>query len=145
MPATTLDILEPLFVAAIVGITPRTLASRPWKHYIGHDQPVRAEARWFRVDWDGEGHTPGGFMGPLQVDTTCTLHVVVDYGGIPEHVVKRVAEDDIDQIRDVINRLKFTSPGFRWFERIDWDFASNDRNQSRIVLQYETRYMKARA
>lgn len=147
MPATTLEILEPVIVAAIQGITPRVVtgqATRAWKVYTG-EQPVRADSRWFRLSWDTVGYVRGGFMGPAQVDTEVTLSIFVDYGGVPEHVVKRIAEDDHYQIRDVLNRLKDTTDGFRWLEAVGWDFANVDRNQARIVHQYMVRYMKARA
>lgn len=147
MPATTLDTIETAIRTAIEGMTPRYTdgsSSRPWRFYEGQ-HPVRSDARWYKFSWDTEGYTPGGFMGPAMVDTTVTMSLVVDYGGVPEHVVKRMAEDDHYQLRDVLNRLKSTVDGLRWLEAIDWDFANEDRNQSRIVHQYEVRYMKARA
>lgn len=147
MPATTLDTIETAIVTAINGITPRMTTgsgSRAWKQYTG-DSPVRHDARWYRLSWDTVGYTPGGFMGPAMVDTTCTLSIFVDYGGVPEHVVKKMAEDDHYQIRDVLNDLKSTVDGFRWLEAVDWDFVNDDENQARIVHQYEVRYMKARA
>ena len=147
MPATTLDLIEAAFRAAIEAMTPRTVASqatRPWKFYEGEHLP-RSDARWFKFDWDSDGYTPDGFMGPAMVDTQVTLSLAVDYGGIPEHQIKRIAEDDLYQLRDVLNRLKSTLDGFRWLEAIDWDFANADRNQARITHQFLVRYMKARA
>lgn len=152
MPATTETLIDEAFTTAIRAITPRMQdgrTTRVWKLCPTGDakQPVRSDSRWFWLEWDNEGYTPGGFMGPAQVDTTSTLSIFVDYGGIPERLVKRLATDDHYQIRDVLNLLKSTVDGLRWVEAIDWDFASNntDRNQARIVHQYEVRYMKARA
>jgi len=146
MPATTLDILQPVLIAALSGMTPRVVqgqAVRPWRYYEG-DLPVRSDARWFRFEWDTVGYVEGGFMGPAQVDTEVTLSIFTDYGGVAQQDVKRLAEDDHYQIRDVLNRLKATVDGFRWLEAIGWEFANTDRNQARIVHQYMVRYMKAR-
>ncbi|MGL5912291.1 MAG: hypothetical protein ACRCZP_19960 [Phycicoccus sp.] len=118
-------------------------ATRTWKFYEG-EQPVRSDSRWFKFEWDGEGDTEDGFMGPLSVDTTVTCSIVVDYGGIPERRVKIVAADDWGQLNDVLNRLKDSNTGLRWVKKLGWDFANQDRNQARIVLQYTVRYMKAR-
>ena len=106
---------------------------------------VRSDARWFRFAWHDQGYTPGGWWGPEQVSTDSHLHVVVDYGSIPEQRVRMVATDDRYQIRDVCNRLKSTVPGLRWFEVQGWDFVNTDRNQARIDHRFLVRYMKARA
>jgi len=147
----TVDQINDAFRTAVIGTAPRMLEGRtswPWRYNDTGDQkqPVRSDARWFWFEWDGEGDTPDGFMGPLQVDTTVTLSMFVDYGGIPERRVKLVAVDDHKQIRDVLNRLKSANTGLLMVTLGDWAFASNntDRNQARIVLQFAVRYMKAR-
>ena len=146
MAATTLDLVEAAIVTAIIGITPRhTLdqANSGWKHYKG-ERPPSADSRWFRIEWDTVGYTQGGFMGPRWVDTEVTMSIFVDYGGVPSHLVKLVAEDDHYQLRDVLNRLKASVDGLRWLEATDWDFANSDPNQRQIVHQYMVRYMKER-
>lgn len=148
MPATTTDTIAEAFRLAILGVTPRMTegaTTRSWKYAEDGGASVRADARWFHFEWDGEGDTPDGFMGPLEVDTTVTCSVVVDYGGVAKHRVKILAVDDSHQLRDVLNRLKSSSTGLRWVELIGWDFVANtDRNQARVVIQYTVRYMKAR-
>lgn len=146
MPTITTDEIAASFRTAIEAVTPRMIegqATRTWKFYEG-EQPVRSDSRWFKFEWDGEGDTEDGFMGPLSVDTTVTCSIVVDYGGIPERRVKIVAADDWGQLNDVLNRLKDSNTGLRWVKKLGWDFANQDRNQARIVLQYTVRYMKAR-
>lgn len=148
MPTITTDEIAASFRTAIEGVTPRMTegaTTRSWKFAEG-DIPPRSDARWFHFEWDGEGDTPDGFMGPLSVDTTVTCSVVVDYGGIPRHRVKIIAVDDLHQLRDVLNRLKSPATGLRWVEIIPpgWSFANNDPNQARVNLKYTVRYMKAR-
>lgn len=155
MPAITVDTIADSFVTAIIGITPRMTdgqSVRLWKHDPAGNQkqPVTHDARRFWLEWDGEGDTPEGFMGPILVDTTVTCSVFVDYGGIPERRVKIIAADDAHQLRDVLNRLKSSATGLRWVELIKqpaaFAFASNntDRNQARCVIKFLVRYMKAR-
>lgn len=147
MAATTLDTIEAAIITAIEGMTPRHTLQQDtagWKNYAGERHPS-ADARWFRIEWDTVGYVEGGFMGPSWVDTEVTLTIVVDYGGVPSHLVKLVAEDDHYQLRDVLNRLKATVGGFRWLEAVDWDFTNNDPNQRQIAHQYMVRYMKERA
>lgn len=150
---TTLDDLQTAFVAAIQAITPRTVAQRvggSWK-FVEGERPPSTGLRVFRIDWDTVGYTKGGFMGSAAslgaVDTTVDLTVVVDYGGVPAHVMKRVAEDDLYQLRDVLSDLKPTTNGLLKVEAIDWDFGarSTDPNQAQVIHQFEVRYMKARA
>lgn len=148
MPATTLDLMQPAIVAAIEAITPRHNVQQRtarWKNYEGA-QPPSADSRRFRIEWDTIGYTPNGFIGPAWVDTSVTLTIIVDYGGMPAHVMKRVAEDDHYQLRDVLNRLKSTVDGLRWCEAEDWDFTpGSDPNQAQARHQFFVRYMKARA
>lgn len=150
---TTLDALQTAFVTAIEAIVPRTLSQRTggtWKFARG-DRPPGTNLRVFRIDWDTVGYTQGGFMGSSAslgaVDTTVDLTVIVDYGGIPADIVKRVAEDDLYQLRDVLSDLKPTTNGLLKVEAVDWEFGarSTDPNQAQIIHQFEVRYMKARA
>ncbi len=151
MPATTEDTVEEAIRAILVATPPRYPVgqSRVWKQHVEELSTVRDDARWFRFSWDHHGHTPGGFMGPAQVETSFTLSIFVDYGGVPEQVVKKMAGDDHDQLRDVFNRLKSTVDGLRWIASVGgdnpWDFANSDRNNARIVHQFTVRFMKARA
>ncbi len=148
MPATTIDAIATSFRTAIQETTPRIVegqASRAWKYAESANMVPRSSARWFWFEWDDEGHTPGGFMGPARVDTTVTLSIMVDYGGIPRERVKVIAADDRHQLRDVLNRLKDAATGLLWVEMRDWAFVNADPNQARVALQYEVRYMKARA
>lgn len=148
---TTLDALQTAFVTAIDLITPRTQMQRTsggWK-FVEGERPPGTTLRVYRLEWDSGGYTKGGFMGaahPLgAVDTTVTLTVVADYGGIPRHIVKRIAEDDWYQLRDALSDLKPTTNGLLKVETIDWDFVNTDQNQAQIAYQFEVRYMKARA
>lgn len=134
---------------AIEAVTPRIVeqsGTAQWRHYRG-PRRASADARWFRFEWDDDGYTVGGFMGPQWVETDYTLTLHVDYGGLPEHRVKVMAGDDLYQLRDVLNRLKSTVDGLRWVEAIDWGFAPRvqDQNQAQVLLQYLVRIMKARA
>ncbi|MBK8241630.1 MAG: hypothetical protein IPK74_39485 [Deltaproteobacteria bacterium] len=149
MPATTIDTVETAMRAAIEATTPRIVeqsGTATWRHYRGPRHPG-TDARWFRFQWDDEGYTVGGFMGPQWVETDYTLSIFVDYGGLPEHRVKVIAGDDLYQLRDVLNRLKSTVGGLRWVEAIDWGFSSrsSDENQAQVLLQYLVRIMKERA
>lgn len=155
MPATTIDTVAAAFVTAIAAVTPRMQEGRTvrtWKNYEG-DRPPSADARWFRLDWDTEGHTPGGWFGRTGssstswVETEYTLTIWVDYGGLPRHRSKVLADDDLYQLRDILNRLKSTVDGLRWVEAIDWAYspASTDPNQAQVLLQYRVQIMKARA
>lgn len=153
MPAITVDTIATSFRAAIEALTPRMTegaSTRTWKYTDDPGAAVRPDARWFRFEWDGEGDTPEGFMGPILVDTTVTCSIFVDYGGIPERRVRIIAADDAHQLRDVLNRLKNSATGLRWVELIKqpeaFAFASNntDRNQARCVIKFLVRYMKAR-
>lgn len=159
MPTITTDQIAASFRTAIDAVVPRMTEGRVvrgWK-YDESETPPRASCRWYRFEWDGEGDTPDGFMGPLSVDTTVTLSIIVDYGGIPKHRVKIIAVDDLHQLRDVLNRLKSSATGLRWVDIVKpgpgWDFVppppnivtTTDQNQARIALQYLVRYMKARA
>jgi hypothetical protein len=148
MPTTTTDIVQAAFRTAIEAVVPRMQEQRDtarWRWYEGERRPGPA-GRYFTFNWDDEGHTVGGFMGPMSVDTSYTLTVVVDYGGFSRERVKHVAGDDMYQLRDVLNRLKNVTPGLRWVEALDWDFApGTDQNQARVLIQYLVRIMKARA
>lgn len=150
MPATTLTTIEAGFRTAIEAITPRYeygSAQLRWKYVRDHARKPSTGARWFSMEWDTVGHTPNGFMGPVWVDTTATLSMRVDYGSVPRDVLKRMAEDDYYQLRDVLNAAKEVSiGGLRWVEPIDWDFAENvDQNQAQILYQFTIRYMQERA
>jgi hypothetical protein len=150
---TTTTLLEAAFVPVLEAMQPRTEMQREggaWKHVEG-ERPAGTNLRCFRFEWDPLGFTPGGFMGrqgaagPRSwVDTSVTLTIFVDYGGIAAHLVKHVVEDDFYQVRDVLNRLKATVDGFRWLETDDWDFVNTDPNQRQAALQYLVRYMKER-
>ena len=151
---TTLDALKDAFVAAINAITPRHSwggSTKPWRFVEELERKPGATARVYTLDFDTEGYTPRGFMGSAAslgaVDTTVTLSVITDYGGLPRHRVKIVAEDDLYQLRDVLSDLKPTTNGLLKVEGIDWDFGarSTDPNQAQIIHQFEVRYMKARA
>lgn len=149
MPATTLETMTPLLRGLIEGITPRHAHARDtarWKYTEDNARRPTAVARLFSLEWDSDNYTPDGFMGPAWVDTTATLTVRVDYGAIPRHVVKMMAEDDYYQLRDVISNARaVTVPGLMVFQCLDWDFAPNaDQNQAQILYQFEVRYMKER-
>ncbi len=149
MPATTTNLIETALVALIKGITPRHVVNRataPWRDYEG-DRAPSTVGRFFNLDWTTIGHTENGFIGPAWVDTSVTLTITVDYGGFPAHVQKHVAEDDVYQLRDILNRAKSTVDGLRWLAFESWDYtpASTDRNQAQARIQFLVRYMKARA
>lgn len=148
MPATTVDALQTALVGLIQAITPRHEVQRDtarWRFVEGPREPGTS-GRVFRLDWDTIGHTIDGFIGPAWVDTSVTLTIIVDYGGFPAHVQKRVAEDDVYQLRDILNRAKSSVPGLRWLAFEDWDFSpGSDPNQAQARMQFLVRYMKARA
>lgn len=153
MPAITVDTIASQFRTEIEGLTPRMTegqATRLWRYTDDAGAAVRTDARWFRFEWDADGDTPEGFNGPILVDTTVTLSIFVDYGGIPERRVRIIAADDAHQLRDVLNRLKSSDSGLRWVDlprgQPPFTFASNntDRNQARVVIRFQVRYMKAR-
>jgi hypothetical protein len=147
---TTTRALKDAFRTAISAIAPRTELQRDgaWKFVEGERTPG-TNLRVYSLDFDTVGYTKGGFMGaahPLgAVDTTVTLTVFADYGGVPRHEVKHLAEDDFYQLRDVLSDLKPTTNGLLKVETIDWDFTNTDQNQAQIAYQFEVRYMKARA
>lgn len=144
---TTLETLKDAFVAAIQLITPRKQMQRTvgaWK-FVEGDRPPGTNLRVFSIDFDSVGYTRGGFIGAAAFDTTTTLSVITDYGGVPRQHVKLFAEDDWYQLRDVLSDLKPTTNGLIKVEVIDWDFTNDDKNQAQIAYQFEVRYMKARA
>lgn len=150
MPATTLDTVANAFRTAIDATTPRMTEGQavlPWRRYEGERAPSTS-GRWYRLIWANERFTPLGFFGPVMCDKTVDLDIVVDYGGVPAHRATFLAGDDYQQVHDVLQRLKLTLPGFLNISTIDdgWDFLPGvDKNQAQIVLQYEVRYMRARA
>lgn len=148
MPATTIDTVLDAFTTAIEGITPRMQEQRAtarWKAYEGPRLPS-TEARRFKLKWSAERFTPAGFFGPIMCDKTFDLDVIVDYGGIREARADTLAGDDHHQVHDVLQRLKPSLPGFLNITPIDWDYLpGTDPDQAQIVLQYEVRYMRARA
>lgn len=144
---TDLDTLEGVFVEAIRQIVPRhqRAADESWKPY-QRDKPSSIGTRWFRLEWDTVGFTPGGYFGDRLVDTTVTLSIVVDYGSMPEVVAKRVIEDDFYELHDVINALRPTTAGFIFFDTVDWiETADSKPDQVQAILQFSLRYMKRRA
>ena len=149
MPTTTEEVLGVAFRPVIEALAPREITGRlthAWKFYEGDEKaPVRSDARWFRFRWDDQGYTEGGMRGPAYVETSTHLAIVTDYGGVPAQRVRSMATDDRYQLRDVLNRLKSTVPGFRWLEAIDKEFTNADLDQARIAHIYLVRYMKARA
>lgn len=152
MPATptTLDALQTACVTAINAIVPRYPAKQlAWKFADGERKPSQG-MRWYRLEWDSLGYTRNGFMGSATtlgaVDTTVRLSVFVDYGGVTREQVKRLAEDDHYQLRDVLADLKPTTSGLLAVEGEDWDFVvRGDGNSTQAVHTYLVRYMKARA
>ena len=144
---TNLETLEETFVASIRQITPRHQRATDdgWKPYL-RERPPSIGVRWFRLEWDTIGYTPGGFIGDRLVDTSVTLSVIVDYGSMPEAVAKRVIEDDHYQLRDVLNLLKATTEGLIWVEAIDWEETAESKpDQMQAIHQYLVRYMQRRA
>lgn len=144
---TDLDTLEVVFVEAIRQIVPRHQRAQDesWKPY-EVERPASIGTRWFRVEWDTVGFTPSGYFGDRLVDTSVTLSIVVDYGSMPEPTAKRVIEDDFYEVHDVLNRLRPTTPGFIFFDVIDWtETADSKPKQMQAILQYAVRYMKRRA
>lgn len=148
MPATDLDTIADAFRTAIQGITPRIVDGRDsarWKFYEGERRPS-TDARRVRLEWDGEGFTPSGFFGPVQCDMTAIMILHTDYGGFAAHRIKVVAEDDQQQVHDVLRRLIPTLPGFLNITMDGWDFAPGvDQNSGQIQHRFLVRYMKARA
>jgi hypothetical protein len=148
VPTTTIDIVQAAFRTAIDAVEPRMEEQRGtarWRFYEG-ERHASTDARWYRFEWDDEGFTPDGFMGPMSVDTSYTMTLVVDYGGIRRARAKVLAGDDQYQLRDVLNRLKNVVPGLRWVEALDWDFVpGTDQNQAQVEMQFLVRIMKARA
>jgi hypothetical protein len=150
---TTTEELEAAFVGALEAMEPRLERQRvggAWKHVEG-ERSAGTNLRVFRLEWDTVGATPGGFYGRQTagqrswVDTTVTMTIFVDYGGLPAHEVKHFVEDDCYQVRDVLSRLRYTIDGFRVIAFEDWDFVNSDPNQRQAALQYRVRYMKERA
>lgn len=150
MPATTLDTVADAFREAIRTTTPRMVEGQvphTWKPYEG-ERMASTDGRWFRFVWARERFTPAGFFGPIMCDKTVDLDIVVDYGGTPKHRVTFLAGDDYQQVHDVLQRLKPSLPGFLNISTIEdgWDFLTGtDPNQAQVVLQYEVRFMRARA
>lgn len=150
MPATTLDTIESGFRAAIESITPRYshgATALRWKHVRDHARKPSTGARWFSIEWGSVGYTPRGFVGPEWVDTTATMSLRVDYGSVPRDVLTRMAEDDVYQLRDVLNAAKEVAiGGLRWIEPVRWDLEDGaDPNQAQVIYQFTVRYMKERA
>jgi hypothetical protein len=144
---TTLDELEDVFRVAVEGVAPRYQAHQEsrWQHHARPHAPGTA-CRVFRFEWDPEGYTERGVFTRTLFDATAILSIFVDYGGVPFEVVKKMAEDDHYQLRDVFNDLKATTDGLRRVEAVDWDFAvSNDGDQAQIIHQYTVGYLRARA
>lgn len=147
MQATDLTTLDAVMTAAIAAIVPRATRSGSaalWKPY-QQDRKGSASARWFRTEWTNNGYTPNGFFGATMVDTTTTLVIVADYGGLPEYEAEKVAHDDHFQLRDVLNALKSTTAGLLTIEAVGWIFASQENEQPQIEHTFSVRYMQARA
>lgn len=150
MPATitptTLDALEASFEAAIAGIVPEYPAHAAELFKL-HRRRTRAKtgARWFRLEWDDEGPTDGGWYGKNAYDNESTLSVFVDYGGVPRETVKKLAASDFAQIADVLYSLQFSNNSLMRVVRIAWDFSEENRgDQAQIVHQYRVGWIKQR-
>lgn len=145
--ATDLDTLEVAIDAALRGITPiyqRGSTANVWKKHRDKDRRPGLGARWYRVEWDADGYTEGGFIGPNRVDTSAILTLVVDYGGVPEDVMRKMVARDFTQVRDVLNALKETTAGLWWIDGLDHGYVVED-NQAQAELIYRVRYMETRA
>jgi hypothetical protein len=145
--ATDLDTIEAAIRIAIETMTPRwqRAGAVGWKFY-RKARTVSISARWFRLEWDPRGHRPEGFMGPNMVETDVGLAIVTDYGGVPADEMRKMAEDDHFQLRDVLNRLKNSVPGLWWVESEGFDGEADvDVDQAQGTHGFLVRYMKARA
>ena len=144
---TTLDALEDVLVAAMESTTPRYQRDQQsgWKRHQRRHTPG-VSCRVFRLQWDPDGYADDGVFTQGAFTAAATLNIIVDYGGVPDQDLPKMAEDDHYHLRDVFNRLKLTTDGLRTVKAIDWDyFIENEGDRAQVVHQYEITYLRARA
>lgn len=145
---TDLDTLEDVFVAALEAATPRYQRGRAsrWKNF-KRRRRVSTSLRVFRIEFDDDFDTPDGMIFPFVVDTTVPMAVVVDYGGVPDQVYRKMANSDSTQLREVMQSLACTTTGLIRVSRGEtaWQpITDNAGDQEQVEFLFDVRYWKAR-
>lgn len=86
------------------------------------------------------------WSGGASVDVTLSL--IADYGGIPTQERDALAQDDHEQLADVLDALRLTTPGLRRVRAAGWgeEYTDNpESTQTQIVHQFLVTYLQARA
>jgi hypothetical protein len=146
LAATTLDVLEDLFVDQILGTTPRiqVKGGESWKHY-KHHVGSASRTRRFRLIWGtGPAFLAGTIQSPTAGEVEAELRVRADYAATHRENMALV-QDDWHQLRDRLHKLG--APGVTLITAtraaiVEGDAASTDTFQ--VDLTYTVRYMQAR-
>lgn len=144
--ATTVTAIQDAFVTAMSGLTPRVRAEVRWKLFEQDRGPMMG-SRWYRFEWDFDGITEQGFQTATMSTVDMTCSVVADYGSFQEHEVDAVANDDHQQLADVLDGLRRTTDGLRRVLPVQWGLADTGdaENLTQIVHQFLVRYLQAKA
>lgn len=147
MIATDEEGLHDLFVAAIIGITPRKQykGAEKWKPY-EEDVPAASRTRRFRLLFRRPRlYTgPGGARAGNVMEHQCELRVRTDYAGRASKNQFIIA-DDFRQLRDVLSNLRAPDNGVCVVEEVDYRERGRSTIDSTDVLQvdhiYNVRFM----
>ena len=146
---TKLEDVEAHIRSAINGIVPRMQSGRELMGWTPYERASAsaAKTRRYRLEWALGSWTEGGIFGLGASDTTCQLHIIVDYT-IPEQRMAEVVEDDWWQVRDVLAALALD--GSRGIIQIDSQtppsiYEEENKDHFQADMTYTVRYLKARA
>ncbi len=146
---TTPDEIEDDFIELLHGLTPRIMFHKDSKyvHYERKANPS-TRARRFTIRWADERTNFEGIMGKNLEEVEADMSIFVDYGGVPEQTVDKVAGDDHRQIEDRLQSRKDpTLPGLMWIESLGYAAtdAINEGDQEQFEHLYLVRWIAARA
>lgn len=154
---TDLFTLEPIFRAAIIGITPTHQRARDsgWQPKPGDELgAVGHKTRLFRFVWAPGGFVEDGLFGAAADGTGGGVHevesilsIIVDYPEGAEFVAEMVDDDQYDLASTLEDLKAPTNDGLVFVEPFGdpFDIApENEGDQAQYQFDFNVRYMKAR-
>ncbi len=146
---TTPDLIEDEFITLISGLTPRHIIGQAssYTHYKRLSKPS-TRTRRFTIRFQDYRPHEEGLMGKNFEEMEADMIVTVDYGGIPEQEVQKVAGDDHVFLEDRFQSRKDpTFPGLMWLtsDGYETNEPDNDGDQAQIEHFYIIRWINARA
>lgn len=147
MQTITLDEIENDFKALMHDLTPRYVTQQA-SGWVWHErlEPPSERTRYFTIRWEPIDTFREGLMGFNAEEVEVEMHILTDYGLVPEQQLKKIMWDDIMQLDDHFQARKSPAlSGLLWVEFLDYEeFFYGDGDSAQMDLVFLVRYFKAR-